>query len=224
MRTSDIKGKIPLRELKKARLKIDLLNLLKKKMETRTFDEINATELCKEVMISEVTFYNYFHRKTDLILFYAKIMELEIWMELQTLPIDYLGKQGLEVILENIADRILNNSYLMNEFIHVLMTTQSIVFEQLTPAEIYLSFPEFDSDIPSDISLPNLIIFNIKRAIKQQELPDTIEIELALKSILTILLGAPLANSLVEFKDTIKINALFLKQFNIFWNGLKGFE
>ena len=70
---------IPLRERKSARIKLALLDAALERMLKRPFAEITVKELCEAVEISEVTFFNYFHAKNELLRYYLRLWSVEVF-------------------------------------------------------------------------------------------------------------------------------------------------
>jgi hypothetical protein len=213
---------LPLREVKKAKTKLELLRVLEEKLKNRPLELINITELCKDVMISEVTFYNYFKKKTDLILYHNKLLEIEIWLTLSGLPLNYTGLQVIGHIFEIISDKAEDNMLLMREFLLVMVNSRGPpIVPQITTAEIIMKFPNLNKIPPPDISIPLMIVENIEKAIKNEDLKHDIHIPTVLNAIITILIGLPFA---LLFSGRIKkpkdLRNSFKYQLKLLWKGL----
>ena len=213
---------LPLREIKKAKTKLEILSVLKKKLKNRPLDQINIIEICNDVLISEVTFYNYFKKKNDLILYHNQLLEIELWIFLKTKHSDYSGLRAIEYIFEKISDKFESNSLLMREFLLVLANSRNKPnFQTISTAEILMKFPELKVLPPPNLSIPLLFSEHIIEAIKNGDLKKDIDIQMVLHSLLTILIGLPFSlmfsGQLENMRNTRKI---FQNQLNLLWKGL----
>ena len=213
---------LPLREVKKAKTKIELLRVLEEKLKNRPFELINITELCEDIMISEVTFYNYFKKKTDLILYHNKFLEIEIWIALNKLPLNCTGLQAIEHIFEIISDKTEENMLLMREFLLVIVNSHNPPnFQQITQAEILMKFPEIKEMPPSNLSISLMLETIIKKAISDGDLNKNNDIQSIQDFIITILIGLPFALLLSgEIPNLGNIRDSFKFQLKILWKGL----
>jgi hypothetical protein len=91
---------IGLREEKKAKLKLNILNTLIELIKEKPFSQIKVIELCEFNGISEVTFFKYFEKKEEILLFF-----MLVWNFKRELRLEKEGrKRGLEGIYEIFRD------------------------------------------------------------------------------------------------------------------------
>ncbi|MGD8619988.1 MAG: TetR/AcrR family transcriptional regulator, partial [Gammaproteobacteria bacterium] len=84
-----------LREKKFARTRLALAQATTNHLEAAAFETLSVKALCERVQISEATFFNYFPRKDDLIVYLDHLWTLELnWYGLQAAR----QQQGLAVI------------------------------------------------------------------------------------------------------------------------------
>jgi len=89
-----------LRERKKGLLRIGLVDALIDQLNYHHFDEIKVTALCEIMNISEVTFFNYFNQKEELLQLY-----MLIWNFKREIQINKNGrKKGLPAISQIFED------------------------------------------------------------------------------------------------------------------------
>lgn len=74
---------LPLREKKFARTKVSITFYVIEKLLHTSLDSISVKEICREVEISEATFFNYFPKKTDIIDYYTSLRMFKIFWLLQ---------------------------------------------------------------------------------------------------------------------------------------------
>jgi AcrR family transcriptional regulator len=79
-----------LRKEKAARLKVQIIDNTLKLIGKKPFEDLYVDDLCAKVKISKVTFFKYFPRKEDLLLYYFRLWCLERAVDLRSRP-----KEGL---------------------------------------------------------------------------------------------------------------------------------
>jgi AcrR family transcriptional regulator len=73
--------KFPLRERKKAQTRLSLLDAVINRLYDNPLANITIEEICDDVEISKATFFLYFPQKTDVIVLYGLLWNLEaLWM------------------------------------------------------------------------------------------------------------------------------------------------
>jgi AcrR family transcriptional regulator len=84
-----------LRERKFARTRLALAEAAAGHLEAASFETLSVKSLCERVQISEATFFNYFPKKDDLIVYLDRLWTLELnWYGQQAMQ----QQQGLAVI------------------------------------------------------------------------------------------------------------------------------
>lgn len=88
------------REIKKAKLRIDLMTFMLEELKGHTFDQIKVTTLCEKAGISEVTFFKYFDKKEELLQYF-----MQVWNYRREKRIHLEGRQeGLAAIRQIFYD------------------------------------------------------------------------------------------------------------------------
>lgn len=107
---------LPLREKKFARTKVAItFNLIEKLLHT-PFENISVKEICREVEISEATFFNYFPKKSDIIDYYTTLkMYQNFWNlkeknKITTNPIENI-KSFFAVMAESTRPTVFNEIF-----------------------------------------------------------------------------------------------------------------
>ena len=78
MTNADAFDALPLRQRKFARTKLGLLEAAMAAIRDRPLDEVTVRELCEAVEISPAGFFNYFPKKTDLLVYYVQLWSIEM--------------------------------------------------------------------------------------------------------------------------------------------------
>src|SRR5215468_4484063 len=91
---------IPLRPRKQAQTRLTLLRAVLARLDgTRTLDDINVRELCDEAEISEASFFNYFPKKTDLLVHFIRLWSLDLAWRVQHELGQATARDAIEAIL-----------------------------------------------------------------------------------------------------------------------------
>lgn len=208
----------PLRERKRAKTKLAIMNAFIERLENTRFEDISIREICKSVDISEGTFFNYFPQKLDIINYYMNLTFLKtIWKAKKAAP------QGkflalINKIFENMAEEI-NNPHIIYQLISLMMTLQERPKKIAIPnIEREIAFPNYAGI--NDIQLLPLDDFLrecLKEAVRNGELRKNIQIDDILVSLTTILSGTLLA---VKFEAQKNGAYHYMRQLKILWKGL----
>ncbi|WP_311198801.1 TetR/AcrR family transcriptional regulator [Paenibacillus hexagrammi] len=84
---------LSLRELKKARNKVALYEAALELIETRMFKEVMLDDICRKAEVSRVTFFKFFQRKEELLVYFMRI-----WLTERVIEIEAKRKRGFSAI------------------------------------------------------------------------------------------------------------------------------
>jgi len=209
-----------LRERKFARTRLALAEAATNHLEAAAFETLSVKALCDRVQISEATFFNYFPRKEDLIVYLDRLWTLELnWYGKQASE----QRQGLAVIdsmFRYTAIQIQKKPGLMGEIIaYEARSRERHSGLEITTAERLMAF----SDLPgivdlTDDSLESLLRDSLQKAINLGELPENTAITTAMVGMVSIFYGVPLA---MQHGNAAGIGAMYQQQLAILWGGLR---
>lgn len=213
-----IEEKYSLRERKHAQTKIALVNAFIDKLQTTRFDDIMIQEICHSVQVSEGTFFNYFHEKVDIVLYYTHLLLVKIIWKAQK---ENKSKKYLDLIntiFEITAEELKN----LNVIYQIIST---IIIQNEKPRNIVISNIEKQSafpDCPNIEKIPSWSIDEsfkeyLKKAVKNGELPKNTNTDDVLISLITIMIGTLLIAKTENIQD---INYHYKRQIQYLWQGL----
>ena len=104
---------LSLREKKYATQKLKILDAFDEKLKTKSLADISVKEIAKALEISEMTFFNYFGSKKEVLIYYIELWSLQMQMLSE-------GKKPLEaiyLIFEKTAEIIEENPNLFMEIV-----------------------------------------------------------------------------------------------------------
>ncbi len=211
---------LSLREKKSAYIKLGLLRAASKRLLDKSLDEISVKELCDDVMISEGTFFNYFPKKTDLLIYYVQLWSVEVsWKVKQEFKFSTQFEYIREIFCLT-AQKFIMGFNIMKEIISLFAISQpNYEMIKLTKAELVQAFPDF-MGIDKIEPLPFYQTFDpfIKEAIQTGELPSNHDYNIIALGLWSIFFGIPL---LMPIEKVEMVSFLYIKELEIFWSGLK---
>ena len=198
--------RLTLRQKKFATLKLKILDCLIAKIESKTLEEVSVKEIAQELEISEMTFYNYFKNKKELIIYFIELWNIEMSQNI----VDAKTLSSIEAIFfiyELTAIKIEKNYRFMMEIISFIALNGTPKKDlQISDAEIILRFGmlfSFKVGGFKELLLPLLNSAIANKEIKNRD-SDTLFIALH-----NTFFATPL---LVNIKNIGELNKLYKKQ------------
>jgi AcrR family transcriptional regulator len=202
---------LPLRARKAAATRLGLVDAAVQRLRRQPFDELSVKELCRDVGISEPTFFNHFDGKHDLLVLYVQLWSVEVQQQIADAPTAY---DALARLFEHTAEAIARTPRLMAEIIaHQMRATRP---PKLAPtrAELALRFGESER---APRPLPSLVEDAVERAVRARELPGDVDREAAAALLGALFFGAPAAQ-----RDARAVRAIYASGLRTIWHGLGG--
>ena len=209
-----------LRERKFAKTRLALADAVTQHLEAASFDSLSVKALCERVQISEATFFNYFPKKEDLIVYLDRLWTLELnWYGRQA-AMQGKGLPVIEALFRYTSIQIQKKPGLMAEIIaHEALSRERREGPEITPAERMMAFSDLEgiADM-SDQSLEGLLRTSLETAIKEGDLPANTAIAAAMVGLVSIFYGVPLA---IQHSNAAAIGAMYRQQLELLWGGLQ---
>jgi AcrR family transcriptional regulator len=181
-----------LRERKAAHTKVALMNAFLEQLETKAMDEIAVKAVCEIIPVSEVTFYNYFPRKTDIISFHLRLWSVQAQWGCARARLR--GLEAVRHLYRTMAEGVERRPHLMNEAVSFFSWNGEATLSPLTSAEVMAAFPDLDGvGAFRSVPIPALLRERFEEARELGELPSSLDVDRWLPAALTIFFGAPLA-------------------------------
>jgi AcrR family transcriptional regulator len=215
-----------LRERKLARTKHALLRAALERLRSKNLDEITVKELCEEVEVSEATFFNYFPKKDDLLVYFIRLWTIEVDLHARRRVGEGAGLAYIEEVFRYTGQRLGDHPRLMLEVIaHMTRACPGVGCAaaqsppELTLAERLQAFPEQAGECSSATpGLYELFAPPLRRAIALGELPPGADIDAASLSLLSIFFGVPL---LLCTRQPSRVASNYERQLHVLWSGLR---
>ena len=209
-----------LRERKFARTRLSLAEAATRHMEAASFETLSVKALCERVQISEATFFNYFPKKEDLIMYLDRLWTLELNWYGQQVTEQQQGLAVIEALFRYTAIQVQKKPGLMGEIIaHEARAREHQEGPAITRAERLQAFQDLDGieALPDD-SLEHLLRNALQSAIEGGELPANTAVPAAMVGLVSIFYGVPLA---MQHGNAAAIGAMYRQQLSILWEGLR---
>ncbi len=187
----------PLRERKATRTKLDLLQAMLELTDERELNDISVKELCEKATISEGTFFNYFKKKTDLILYFIKIWSYQVYYLANHVSELNSGLKKIEYIFQaTVTGKTIGNNRIMYEIISLQSTTGELAELKLTDVtelELMMQFPNLKGIETIKLEqFIDLFVSNLIEAIHTGELPPHTDLKIVIPMLGTVFFGVPL--------------------------------
>lgn len=213
---------LSLRERKHAQTKLALLRTAIRKIQEKPLSALSVKELCDAVSVSEMTFYNYFPQKSDLLVYYIQIMILEAAWYLENALKQKTALEMVEACVDFLARKLAAEPLVMSETISFFgQEREPPDFGALSRAEQVLAFPNLpgiEELEVHDIRIETLIEPYLRQAIEQGELPQESNLNEVLLMVASIFVGLVMNLHLTEPE---LIRPLCRRQLGLLWKALR---
>lgn len=213
--------KIPLRERKYYRTRIQLARALRAQLEQVSLEDLNVRDLCEEVEVAEATFYNYFPKKSDLLAYLSQLWSVELaWQGQQALAQGAGGLAVVQAVFDRAAQHFQTAPGAAGELVAwQARSRQRQAPEPLAPNERRIAFPDQPGiEAMDDQRLDQVFATAVQRAIDQNELPRNTHLPTTMIALIAIFNGVPLA---LRLSNPAGIGAMYRQQLMVLWMGLK---
>jgi AcrR family transcriptional regulator len=194
--------KYSLRQKKHAKTKIAIMDAFLKRLEKSRFESISIKVICRDLEISEGTFFNYFPQKRDIIDYYVQLVLLKAISKAEKASL----KAGYISLINNLFKELaseIKNINVVYQVIAVLAVSQEKLNRvAITDIEKRLAFPDSPGIEESPAVFIDVFLRDcLEKALKGGELPKKSNIDDILVSLLTILSGTLLAAKVSGIQD-----------------------
>lgn len=194
-----------LREKKAARTLALIAECFAEELFANGFDNVSIRDVCEKAEVAEATFYNYFPRKVDVLLYMIRIKELHH----QCVVIDQNKSASnldlIEAYMLNLLELVIHQPDVWFEVMSVLMK-YGYDFPELTLADKLLACGDYDFVEEMEFGgTVHLFEKYLTKAKEAGELPTTFDVEEGVLALDTLMCGAPMSfrkghlDSLKEF-------------------------
>lgn len=191
---------IPLRELKKARNKIALYEATLSLIEEKMFKEVMLDDICRKAEVSRVTFFKYFQRKEDLLIYFMRVWLTEVIIEIENQGM--IGFSSVRHLLSKVAEHHKERKGLMPSLISFLAEMKMHpCMPEMSTAEILLLFPDHEEIGAQSPNMYDLFYRCMSEATMNGQLRNSLTLEMAVQVLFTVFYGAFLTAQFYNSSD-----------------------
>lgn len=202
---------ITLRDKKKARTKLTLLQAGLELIGEGTFRTVLVEDICQRAEVSKVTFFKFFPQKEDMLVYFMSVWQAERFVELADSP--KRGWAAVRHIFSKVAEQSQKQPGIMLSLISFL-AEQSMHpwIPELSHAELQLLFPgREDTEEIVQYSLHDLFSRAMKEAQEDGELAECLSIEEGVVLVFTTFYGSYLSAHLCQSHDYMAFYDMHIK-------------
>ena len=210
---------VSLRAKKMAKQKYAIAQAFAKQLESEGYEDVIIKDLCSQVEISEGTFYNYFPRKLDVVLYIMDCLFIRVAWQVMQLPEEMAVKDKVYRFFE-MATKEIQHPNVLVQFISVGVA-HKIYQEKVVLSPLEIAFL-LDSD--TLVEIPYCSIFDffealIKESKERGELPKTCRVKDAVAAQVITFLGGLLVKENPQYGN---LKDVWKGHLDIVWKGLEG--
>jgi AcrR family transcriptional regulator len=194
MATKAIGGERPLglRDRKAAQTKVALMNSFMAQLKDCPMDGVVVKAVCESIPVSEVTFYNYFPRKADVVTFHLRLWSVQAQWDCAAAEMH--GLKAVRHLYRSMAELLERSPFLLHEAVTFFSWKGQQALEPLAPAEIAAAYPDWKGVCEyRSVPVAQLLRERFEEARELGEVPSSLDVDGWLPAALTIFFGAPLA-------------------------------
>lgn len=209
------------REMKFARTRLSMLDALLNSLETRSLEETSVQQIADNAGVSYATFFNYFTRKDDLLLYFVQLWSIDCAAHARARELR--GLRAIEDVFYYTAAQCAKSPGIMAEIVAYQALRNDAVppeYKPLTQAEKILRYPHIEA--PEQFPDRGLLsVFGpfLEQAREDGEIPRTADIQAVAANLAVIFLGVPAA--LGRARSSL-FESVYRQHLGIFWKGIQG--
>lgn len=186
---------LPLRERKAAQTRLAVLDALLPKLRERCFDDVPVKELCREVGISEPTFFNHFATKGEVLFYFINLWCAATHASFAKGAPKASGVARLYAFYESVAKAMRKHPGVMPEIIgHTVRVRHAPPQLELSVAELRLGFARLPAVTPMKPPTVTMILAEaFELAVATGELPAETDLAAATRTAMALFFGVPAA-------------------------------
>ncbi len=140
------------RALNKAQTRLDILNAVYELSNSVSFRELKVKSIIEKIAITEMTFFNYFQKKEEILKYMMGLWALDLMVQQLKNPLS--GAAAIRRIFQRTAEQVKQHPGLMVSFISYLVTSEiDPTANDIDAADRYLLYPDLpellEARIPS---------------------------------------------------------------------------
>jgi AcrR family transcriptional regulator len=193
-----IGARLPLREMKFARVRLAILSAVVQLTVERALADVSVRAICEVAQIAPATFFNYFPSKEDVLVYYMRLWSIPLALRCRAAASGETGASPLATLrslFDDTADELERAPRLMFEIIaNIAHAHAPPQYPAITRAERLLAFPDLPgAQEVEPQSIDDLLLTLLHLATDTGELPPGTSVEASALVLKAMFYGVPLA-------------------------------
>ena len=140
------------RDLNKAKTRLNVLDAVYRLTDTSNFRDLKVKSIAEEIGITEMTFFNYFQKKEDILKYMMGIWALDLMVLQHRQPLS--GEVAIRRVFAHTAQQVKKHPRLIANFVASLLTSDiDPMANDIEAADRFLLYPDspelYEAKIPS---------------------------------------------------------------------------
>ena len=208
---------ISLRERKKARIKHTILEVTLELIGHGTLDQLHVEEICKKAEISKVTFFKYFNRKEDILIYFMRVWCFHIAVEQAQSKLE--GLKAIERIYKRAGDYGNRPGIMLSLIGFIANLSAPPTPVELSEAERLLHYPDTVGVLELEIlNLPQMVNLQIEEARKKGEIKKSLKVDEVRRALIAVFYGG----ALVAHTEGEEPNSYYASHLKMLLKGIGG--
>ncbi|MBN1892223.1 MAG: TetR/AcrR family transcriptional regulator [Clostridiales bacterium] len=205
-----------IRETKKGRLKLAILDKTLEMIREKPFESIKVIDICQEVGISEVTFYKYFRKKEEVMMYFMRVWNYKRTVRMRKEK----SEKGIAAIYSIFRD-IANTD---NAECIMVSLVSFITAQREKPTNVILedydktAIVDGEDPIEEDEDLDWQMACRLREAVENEEIRADINIQEFVKVLSGIFYGVPIISYVSQEGD---LSRAYQTALNYLFEGIK---
>jgi AcrR family transcriptional regulator len=208
-----------MREETTAANKLAIVSALFTRTGYEEFNDIKISDLCRDASVSQASFYNYFPKKSDLLIYYVQLWSVHMTWKI-TIDKQLRGLRAIEFIFEDTSRSIAENPAIMAEILSFhARWKEKPRSAALTPSEKRIAYPDCNSieEITAQ-GIDSMLQSHLLFAVNDGELPVNTPVNLTLPTLRSLFFGIQLMLKRVPLDQ---ITEYCNQQLALVWAGIR---
>ena len=182
---------INLRDRKKARIKYNILEVALELIGRGSLEELYVEEICKRAEISRVTFFKYFNRKEDILIYFMRVWCFHLAVEQRQDPLS--GIAAIRRMYQRAGDYADRPGIILSLIGFIANLSAPPTPVELSPAERLLHYPDTPEVLTVQIApLGEMFTRHVEEARESGELKKDVNTPELVRALIGIFYGAAL--------------------------------
>lgn len=145
------------RTLNKAQTRLNILETVYRLSHEQNFRDMKAKSIAEEIGITEMTFFNYFPKKEDILKYMMGIWAVDLLVQQKKQPLQ--GEAAIRRVFSRTAEQVKQHPRLMANFVASLLASEiDPAANDIEPADRYLLYPDWPELLEETLPSGNEIL------------------------------------------------------------------